>query len=905
MATPLMRTKFYIPPLQPGIVHRPRLTQMINEGLGRKITLISAPVGFGKSTLLSEWIPTSRRPVAWLSLEDADNDPTRFWAYFLAALQMLQQDLVKEALAFYVPEGQPLELAQLESFITLLVNFLSDHPQDIALVLDDYHQIHNQVIHNGIAFLIDHLPPTLHIILTSRADPPLPLSRLRVRGQMNELRAEDLRFTAEETDVFLNQMQQLDLSLDQISALEARTEGWIAGLQLAAISMQKGGDKRGFIQSFTGSHRFVLDYLVDEVLSHQAEEEQSFLLETSILERFTGTLCNAITGREDGQGMLEKLELANLFIIPLDNERRWFRYHHLFADLLRRRLQELQPGKVRILHQRACEWFESEGLLPEAIDHALATSDFERAARLIEKTVEYQRQIGEIATLAGWMNALPGKVRRSNPALCLLYARALADSAQNISIAELIEDAEAGLAAEPWKDDPRSPLLQGQAVALRAYIAMIRHQYDESITLSHQARELIGQDEARWRSFVSLILAGSYRFSNDWGSAVQVYLEASDLSRSAGDKGNALLALGLRGEVLEAQGHLHQADRQFKQVLQLAQEFDIPNTPVTGFALVGLGRAWCEWNALNSAEQYVQDGLENGKKAAVQDILLRGYLALARIRQAKGEFKGALEALDLCEPAVRQMGMAEIKDWINAYRCQVWLAGGETKTAIAWASTFAGKLYDSIYPSVAIVLAKVRLVQGRLDEASGLLEHALQSAREVGRMGNAVQILANLAIVQRSKGESEKALATLWEALNLAAPEGYIRAFLDEGELMRSMLADFLSKHESQPGAATLPEPKSIEVYARALLDTFTRASIAQPAISLIHPARVSLPEPLSERELQVLKLMAAGLSNRDIADKDIVSINTVKTQVKSIYGKLGTHTREDAISAARKLGLV
>jgi LuxR family maltose regulon positive regulatory protein len=905
MAISLLRTKFYIPPLQSGLVHRPRLTHLINEGLARKLTLISAPAGFGKTTLLSEWIPTSQRPVGWLSLEDADNDPTRFWAYFLTALQLLQEDLVKDAQAFLHAEGQQTMAAQLEPFITLLLNDISDYPTEFALVLDDYHQINNPTIHKGISFLIDHLPSKMHIILTSRADPPLPLARLRARGHMIELRAEDLRFTSEEAVMFLNQMMQLDLTVDQIAALEARTEGWIVGLRLAAISMQKREDTNAFIESFTGSHRFILDYLVDEVLSRQREDEQSFLLETSILERFTGPLCNSVTGRDDGQGMLEQLEQANLFIIPLDSERRWYRYHHLFADLLRSRLQELKPNQVRDFHQRACEWFEREGLLPEAINHAITISDFERAAHLIERAAESQRQQGEIATLAGWMNALPDSIRRSHPALCLAFARALVDTAQNISIEALIEDAEAGLAMDQFPGGSRSASLRGQIAALRAYLAMIRHHYEETIGLSSHARELLGEDEARWRSFVGLTQAGAYRFSNDWAAAGQTYLEASDLSLAAGDRVDALLALSLRGEVLQAQGHLHQADQQYKQVMQLAREFSIPNAPVTGYALIGLGRDWCEWNDLEAADRYVRDGIENGKKAGIQDILLRGYLVLARIRQARGDFEGALEALEHAEPVVRQMNLAEIKDWIQAFRVQVWLARGETDAAIGWASTYTGDLYDAIYPSIANALAKVRLAQGRPDEALGLLEHALQSAHSVGRLGNAVQILVIKAFVQHEKGDRENALVTLSKVLTLAEPERYIRVFLDEGEPMRSLLSDFRSSSEKRMRGTAPGTQRAILDYTNQLLNAFSISSISHPHKSIVKNLESPIPETLSERELEVLHLMAAGLSNRDIADKDIVSINTVKTQVKSIYGKLGAHKREDAITAAHELGLL
>jgi LuxR family maltose regulon positive regulatory protein len=905
MAIPLLRTKLYIPPLQSSLVHRPRLTQLINEGLARKLTLISAPAGFGKTTLLCEWIPTSQRKVSWLSLEDADNDPTRFWAYFMAALRAIQEDLVQDAQDWLPTERQQTRLGQLESFITILINELSDYPEDFALVLDDYHQINNQAIHEGMIFLIDHLPTRMHIIITCRADPPLPLARLRARGQMIELRAGDLRFTSEEVKAFLNQIMKLNLSIDQIAAVETRTEGWIAGLQLAAISMQRREDTTEFIESFTGSHRFILDYLVDEVLNCQPDEVQSFLLETSILERFTGSLCNLVTGKTDGQAMLEQLEQDNLFIIPLDNERRWYRYHHLFADLLRSRLQEMKPDLVRVLHQRACDWYEGEELLPEAINHAITISDFERAAGLFERTAEAQRQQGEITTLTSWMNKLPDSIRRSHPALCLVYARALVDTAQNVTIEELIEDAEAGLKMGQFSGDLRSNSLRGQIAALRAYLAMIRHNHEETIEFSHHAQELLGEDERRWRSFVGLILAGAYRFSNEWAEAGQTYIEASQLSQEAGDKVNALLALSLRGEVLQAQGHLHEAAQQYEQVLQRAQELAMRNAPVTGYALIGLGRAWCEWNDLEAADRYARDGIELGKKADIQDILLRGCLALARARQARGDFEGALHAIEEAEPAARQMGMTEIWDWIQAYRVQVWLARGDSEAAIGWASSYRGELHDTIYPSIAIVLAKARLAQGRSDEAMELLEHALQSAEAVGRLGNAVQILVVKAYVQRAQGDLKNALTTLSRALTLAEPEGYIRVFLDEGEPMRSLISEYRSSIDLRWRGTTADNQKIIFSYTNQLLNAFTAASISRSRKSIVDQLQASIPERLSERELEVLRLMATGMSNRDIADTDVVSINTVKTQVKSIFGKLGTHNREDAIATARELGLL
>ena len=905
MSMALLRTKFYIPPTQPTLVRRSRLTNLINGSMARKLTVLSAPPGFGKTTLLSEWVPSSQRPVAWLWLEEADNDPSRFWSYFIAALQTLQEDLGQDSLTLLHSEGRQALSLHFEAVITTLLNSISDFPNEFALVLDDYHRINDPAIHQGLIYLIDHLPRKMHILLTSRVDPPMPLARLRASGELLELRSEDLRFTSQEAATFLNQMMDLNLTSTQVTALEARTEGWIAGLQLAAISLQRNEDAGHFIDSFTGSHRFILDYLVDEVLNRKSESVQSFLLQTSVLERLTGPLCNSLTGMNNGQEMLRQLEEANLFIIPMDIERRWYRYHHLFADLLRRRLQDLKPDQVQGLHQRACAWFEREGLLPEAIDHALAMHDFEKAAQLVESAAETQRQRGEIATLTGWVNALPPSIRHNHPALCLAYARALVDTAQNLAIEAYIEDAETGLETEGSSSDRASDCLRGQVAALRAYLAMIRHQYADAIDLSRRAQQLLGEDDAQWRSFVGLILAGAYRFTNDWAAAASAYLEASELSHAVSDMVNALLALGLRGEVLEAQGDLHQAAVQFDQVLQLAREHAIPNAPVTGYALVGFGRVSYEWNDLDSAERYVQDGLECGKRANIQDLSLRGCLALARIRQARGDLDGALGALDRAEPAARLMGMAEIKDWIQALRVEVWLALGETEAAVSWATSYAGDLYDTIYPSIAIALARARLVQGQPEVALELLEHALKSAEAVGRLGNAIQIRAVRASIQQTQGDRKSALSTISDALNLAAPEGYIRVFLDEGDPMRSLLSEFRRSIEIRSRGAMPASQRTIFEYTDRLLNVFEASGTSHSSKLTTPPQQTNIADPLTERELKVLRLIAAGLSGREIADKDVVSINTVKTQVRSIYGKLGVHTREEALAAAHVLGLV
>jgi LuxR family maltose regulon positive regulatory protein len=465
----------------------------------------------------------------------------------------------------------------------------------------------------------------------------------------------------------------------------------------------------------------------------------------------------------------------------------------------------------------------------------------------------------------------------------------------------LIENAEAGIEMNSFADGSQLISLRGEIAALRAYLAMIRHHFKEAIELSRQAQELLGESEARWRSFVEINLAGAYRFTNAWAAAGQTYLKASELSRAAGDRVNALVALSMRGEVLEAQGQLHQSAQQFEQVLQLAQQLEILTAPATGYALIGLGRIWFEWNDLQTSFRYVQEGIQRAKKGDIQDLLLRGYLALARLRQAQDDWKGTQDALENAEQAAQQMGVPEIKDWVNAFRAQTWLAQNEVEAAAGCVSTYSGKPDDTAFPTIAIALARLRLAQGKPDEALEFLEHALQSAYTVGRLGNAIEILVVKALVHQEQEDLENAFNALSKAVSLAEPEGYLRAFLNEGEPMRSLISIFRSYIANRSSERVADGTKKIIVYIHKLLNGFSSSSITPSHKDL----QTSLPEPLSERELEVLRLMAAGLSNRDIADRDIVSINTVKTQVKSIYGKLGTHTREDAIAAARELGLV
>jgi LuxR family maltose regulon positive regulatory protein len=894
----LLRTKLYLPSGRPHLVARPRLIARLNEGLTRPLTLLSAPPGFGKTTLLSEWVAQDKLPVAWLVLDADDNDPVRFWSYFIAALKQVDAAIGSSSLGLLQSPSATVP----ESMLRALVNEIDSFPDDQAadsipneieglragfiLVLDDYHVIETPAIHQHLSFLLDHLPPHMHLVISTRADPPLHLARLRARDQLIELHESDLRFTRAEAVQFLNETMKLSLTSEQIAALETRTEGWIAGLQLAALSLRGREDLSGFVRAFTGSHRFVFDYLMDEVFARQTEGTQNFLLQTSILERLNASLCNALAGYTDSQAMLEELERNNLFLTALDDERRWYRYHQLFADVLRHRLAEKSPTALIELHSVASEWFNNEGLVTEAVNHALAAHDWERVARLIGDASESLRQRGEIATLTHWIQSLPDAVHHFHPGLCLTYARALIDVARYADAETFILEAEHWLEDHAQANDPRVDSLRGKTLALRAQFAITRGEFSQAIELAQRAEQLLAPDDVSWRIWVSLILAGAWRFTSNWLKANETFQEAAALSESAGDYTNALFALSSRGDILEAEGKLRQAAQQFEEVLRLARAWGIANAPVTGYALVGLGRVRYEWNDLDAALHDVQTGLERGQLAGIMDVLLPGYHALARIRQAQGDRDSALAALDEGDAIAEKMGLAQVKVWISALRAQVWLARGDTEAALDWAGHFVGPMQDVMFPSVPIALARAWLSQRETDKALPLLDHALQSTQAVGRLGNAIHILAVQAIVFHAQGQSEQAFARLEQAMGLAEPEGYVRVFVDEGAPMARLLHRMLTR-------------SSASEYVRRLLEALGES------VKITPPIASKLIDPLSQRELEVLHLIVDGATNQEIAHELVLTVNTVKRHISNIFRKLDVSNRAQAIARARELNLL
>ncbi len=895
MSTPLLTTKFYIPPVEPELVSRQRLIELLDAGIHHKLTLVSAPAGFGKTTLLSEWVKSCGRPVAWLTLDEGDNDPARFLAYFVAALQTIQPNLGEGALSAFQSPRPP----QIESVLTGLINEIAAVPTPFVLILDDYHLITAQPIHGALAFVLDHLPPQMHLAVASRTDPPLPIALLRGRGQLTELRQSDLRFTREEAATFLNEAMGLELSAEDIAALAFRTEGWIAGLQMAAVSMQGREDVSSFVAEFTGSQHYILDYLVEEVLHRQPESVQSFLLQTSILDRMSGSLCDAITGKGNSQAMLESLDHANLFVFPLDDSQHWYRYHRLFADLLQQRLQQAHRDLLPTLHGRASEWYEHNGLIAPAIDHALSAGDFERAARLIEQTAESTMMRSEVATLQRWMKALPLDFLRARPLLGVYHALALLLSGQPLDLAEArLQDA---------VQDDAAGTLSGEVMAFRGLIAAYRGEARESAELARQALELLPEERLFFRTLVAGYLGFVYLHSGDYVAATQALSEAVRIGRQAGNVTITVLATCHLAELAALRSQFHEARAIYEQALEAATDDRGRRQPIAGLPLVGLGGLLAEWNDLEAAKRHLLEGIELVRKYG-ESAAIGGYVNLARVKQAQGDVQGALEALQTAEDiAIRFDAMKMDDSYVGARKAVLSVAQGDLQAALHWieergldkrvsldrskreannASLSPFRVYEQM------TLAQVRIAQGRSDKALEVLEPLLQRTETTGIITFVIRILVLQALAFQAQGDMEQALTALERALSLAEPGGFVRSFVDEGEPMAMLLRRATSR-----GIA--PE------YVAKLLSAFD-VSEYRPVEEPKPPSPIQpLVEPLSERELEVLRLLTTSLSSTEMAEEMIISVNTVRSHIRNIYSKLGVHSRYEAVARAKEINLL
>ncbi len=897
MVTPLLNTKLFIPPrrARASVVDRSRLIERLNAALESRLILISAPAGFGKTTLLSEWIPQSERRVAWLSLDESDNDPIRFWMYFVAALETLKTDLGIGALSvLQAPQPPPIEV-----FLTTLLNDIAAIPDSLVLVLDDYHIIESTAVQTGLTFLIDHLPPNMQLLLTSRVDPPLPLARWRVRNQLAEVRIDDLRFTPAEAAVFLNHTMGLSLAAEDIAALEECTEGWIAGLQLAALSMQGRSDLAGFIAAFTGSHHFIVDYLSAEALRRQSTEVQSFLLQTSILDRLCGPLCEAVTQQAGGQATLEQLEQTNVFTTRLDDERQWFCYHQLFADVLRHEAQQsIGTAEVARLHQRASKWYEQHAFASEAIQHALIAGDHDRAARLIVQNVYAALERGEVSTLRRWLSALPDEMVRAQPSLSVAQAWAIALSGQVAASEPYVQAAEQALAST---SDPEAVELQGQIAALRAQLAFNQNDLQRAVELCQQALHYLPEENVFVRGAIILGLGNMYRMGSQTQAAGDAYAQAYTMGRTIGHTMLMLFGLVNAAELHDVQGHLHQAARDYQQAIELATDRDGRPLPIASAAQIGLGKIHREWNQLDRALSYLNAGLELGQRSGMEGLEIDYAITLALVKQASEDEAGAREALQRAAHVAQRHGNHAVIVRVATFEARLGLWQGHPEIATRWAETYNMRAEDELSDWLEIehtTLARLLIAQGQTAEALRLLGRLLDATEAAGRTGRMIEVLALQALAFQAQADSSQAHAALERALSLAEPEGYVRIFVDEGEAMRFLILDCGLWIEKQGRR----EDRKLLGYVDKLLAAFKQPAVLQ---SELRNQKSEMLDPLSPRELEVLRLMAAGKKNQEIADELFVVVGTVKAHINAIYRKLDVNTRVQAVTKAKELALI
>ncbi|TFV89552.1 LuxR C-terminal-related transcriptional regulator [Blastococcus sp. CT_GayMR16] len=901
MAGPLLQTKFHVPRRRRALVSRPRLSDRLTRGTESALTLVSAPAGFGKTTLLTEWLadwlaaaPAAERSAAWLSLDERDNDPALFWRYLVAALDSVAPGVGASALAL-LQSTQPAA----EAVLATLLNDLGAVPNDVVLVLDDFHVIEAGEVQDGMAFLLEHLPPQIRLVIAGRADPALPLARLRGRGELVEVRAADLRFSPDEAAAYLNGVMNLALTPQDVEALEGRTEGWIAALQLAALSIQGRDDVAGFIAGFAGDDRYIVDYLAQEVLQRQPGSVRDFLLQTSILGRLNGPLCDAVTGQGGGRATLEALDRGNLFLVPLDDQRQWYRYHHLFADVLQAHLMEEQPDRIRELHRRASDWYEQRGERSEAVHHALAGEDFERAADLVEPTIPELRRNRQEATLRSWLEALPDELFRVRPVLTVglvssLMVRGDFDGVEaRLRQAEKWLDPTADRTGMAVVDEDAFRTLPTAIAMYRAGTALVRGDVAGTMTHARRALDLADEDDHLARGAPAALLGLAYWTSGDLDESSRLYVDAMVSLTRAGYHSDVLGGSIALADMRLAQGRLREAMGIFERGLQRAER----SQPVLRGAAdmhVGLSHVLRERGDLDAARMHLQASSELGEHVGLPQNRYRWRVAMARIREAGGDLVGALDLLDEAERVYVGDFSPDVRP-VPALRARVLVAQGRWAEALDWAQERGLSVDDQLsylreFEHVTLARALSARYTAERDEwsireAAALLERLRSAAEDGGRTGSLLDVLVVQSLASQAQGDLPAALISLRRALTLAEPEGYVRIFVDEGAPMASLLR--VVAKEGDPGS-----------YVRRLLAAFDGTKVRKP----VSPEVI---DPLSPREIDVLRLLGTDLDGPDIARRLFVSLNTVRTHTKNIYAKLGVNNRRSAVRRAEDLGLM
>lgn len=949
MSISILSTKLNIPQPRPNLVSRPRLIQRLEEGLIYKVTLLSAPAGFGKTTLLSDWVNQSGNSFAWLSLDEGDNELSRFWSYVIAAIQSMYPEVAGSSLAKLQASGfsGTGQKTEIEDILIELINDIENPSingkravEEFFFVLDDYHLITSQAIHESLTFLLDNLPAKMHLIISTRRDPALQIPRLRARGQLMELRVHDLLFTPDEAATFLNDVMGLELSPEEINILESKTEGWIAGLQMAALALQSPGssdmiltrpspitrpgvdhNNSDFFKSFSGEHPFVLDYLAEEVLNIQQEDTRNFLLTTSILDYLTGDLCDAISERDNSQTILEQLSRANLFILSLDNQSHWFRYHHLFRDFLRERLVQTKAIHVNALHHKASTWYQRHGQLEHAIKHTLQAEDFDRAADLIEEISRTGVVISEPSIVLGWLEEIPPEIIKARPELGLSYATVLlslgnlesveaylvdvervidgaSHAINDVSLEEDDSNSEVKSDAIPDLSEVKARAYLGKIAAIRSVVVCYQGDASTAVTLSQKALDDLPEIDLFWRGVmainIALNLSGIVGSKDLLIDASHILAEAAEESKANEDFYTAIFALGRHGDLQRIQGKLRESVKDYQESIRLGG-LGGQTLPSTGISHVGLGEVMYEWNELEQAERHLLESINLGKRSGDVDMLGEGYISLSRVKWALGDLHAANEILDQARSIGKSSNIAWIIGRVNAYQTIFWLTQGMIAPAIEWSlhsGLSEGEDIGYRREREFTTLARVYLAQNAITQALSLLDWLNDIADSKGMTANKLEISTLQALAYQAQGDSTQAVKILESTLSVAESEGYVRLFIDEGEPMARLLRKAVSSGSALD-------------YAARLLSSMGQAPAKIYPSPEPDPGIEPLIEPLSERELQVLALIASGASNREISEELVLALGTVKKHINNIFGKLNVNSRTQAVARARQLNLL
>lgn len=891
----LLNTKLHIPPKRSAWVYRETHIQALNRLTDYKLALIAAPAGYGKTAFVSEWAQQTTFDVAWLSLDAQDNDPVRFWNYVIGAIQTASPQTAEKTLPL-MQEPNPLPI---ENFLSVLGNELASLPNPFALVLDDYHDIETSIIHKELEFFIECLPPSVHLIIITRSDPPLPLARMRARHQLLELHTSDLRFSGDEIVTFFNTVMGLSLKPDELTDLDKHIEGWVAGLQLAGLALQGHDHRADFIASFAGDHRDVVDYLGDEILDRQPESVQKFLLETSILEHLSADLCDTLTGASNSQTVLEHLERHHFFVMPVDDHREWYRYHPLFAEFLRHQLGLKYPRRTKELHLKASYWCEHNGLPLAAINHALAASDDEHTATLVQGIGEFLIwQRTELNTLLGWLNAMPNTVVRQNPRLCLYHAWILYLTNQMHEAEERVRDAENALKSN---DNVRDPLAAGMLAAVRSSITGIHQQFSITLPLARQALKQLPHEAVSWRCVASINLGITCAAVGEMHEAIDVLEFAVELSYELGSSFAILSAFWHLSSLQTNQLLLRDAEKTCHQLEMASQRPGLHLFQTDGYTALMLGEIMLERNQTDEAERYLLKSVDQINPEGFPMALVRTYVALARLKAIQGDTQSAEYYFDRSEQIERTHKLYGRVSALSVYRIRRWLQEGNWDATERWVAQNRLGLDDEWTfhrEPYYLMLARYYITRdNQVNKAMPLLERIRHRAEADNRTGSLIRALILQALALDTQEDDQQAVEVLSHALSIASLEQPIRVFADEGKSLATLLEKVLNLQRK--GKLKLSIPLNYLLLLRATLDeqTSPAAPIARTLLSGI--------ENLSERELEVLRLLAEGLNSGDIAERLNIAVETARKHIKNIYAKLDVHNRWQAIKRAEELTLL